>query len=210
MESALKTSLEEKETLLKEIHHRVKNNLQMVSSLLTLQLEQMPDDRSRQLLAESVHRVRSMALIHQHLYGSASLERVDLGAYARNLAEILRLTLAPRARLRVEAAAVEVAVDRAVPVCLILNELLTNAFKYGARGRAEADGEWDVSVELTEAQRQLRLAVRDRGPGLPPDFAVTGHPSLGLQLVMTFARQLRGKVSAASDGGAVFAVEFPA
>jgi PAS domain S-box-containing protein len=212
IEGALKGSLEEKETLLKEIHHRVKNNLQMVSSLLTLQMDQMPDERSRDLLAESVRRVRSMALIHQHLYGSVSLERINLGAYATNLAETLRMTLSPSARLRFVAPGdehVEVAVDRAMPVCLILNELLTNALKYGVADGNRSVADWDVSVELTALIRSARLVVRDRGPGLPPDFTLSDHPSLGLQLVTTLTKQLRGKFSARSDDGAIFEVEFP-
>jgi two-component sensor histidine kinase len=216
MESVLKGSLEEKETLLKEIHHRVKNNLQMVSSLLTLQMDQMPDARSKELLGESVRRVRSMALIHQHLYGSVSLERIDLGAYARNLADTLRFALAPSARLRIDVDPVEVSVDHAAPICLILNELLTNAFKYGAATAsllappvADSIDDWDVLVELREEGRQLELVVRDRGPGLPANFSLRGGNSLGLQLVLTLARQLRGKVDARSDRGAVFSITCP-
>jgi PAS domain S-box-containing protein len=212
IEGALKGSLEEKETLLKEIHHRVKNNLQMVSSLLTLQMDQMPDERSRELLADSVRRVRSMALIHQHLYGSVSLERIDLASYATNLAETLRMTLAPSARLRFTASGdehIEVAVDRAMPVCLILNELLTNALKYGVAASDRSGADWDVTIELIGQPRTAHLIVRDRGPGLSPDFKLSDHPSLGLQLVTTLTRQLRGKVSARNDGGAVFEVEFP-
>jgi PAS domain S-box-containing protein len=219
LEVALKGNLEEKETLLKEIHHRVKNNLQMVASLLTLQMDQMPDDRSRALLAESVRRVRSMALIHQHLYGTVSLERVDLGAYARSLAETLRMTLAPAARLVVDADPVEVSVERAAPAGLLLNELLTNALKYGvpagARARAYDDGAadddaaWHVRIELRARDGAIQLTVRDRGPGLPAGFTLSGHPSLGLQLVTTLVRQLRGKVQARSDGGAVFQIDFP-
>jgi two-component sensor histidine kinase len=209
IEGALKGSLQEKETLLKEIHHRVKNNLQMVSSLLTLQMDQMPDARSRELLAESVRRVRSMALIHQHLYGSVSLERVDLGAYVRNLAETLRMALAPAARMSFDVDSVEVAVERAVPVCLILNELLTNALKYGVAPQGATPRDWDVVVSVKEAGRQARLVVRDRGPGLPDDFRLSGHQSLGLQLVTSLTRQLRGKAGARSEGGALFEVEFP-
>jgi PAS domain S-box-containing protein len=211
IEMDLKVSLEEKETLLKEIHHRVKNNLQMVSSLLTLQLDQMRDEHSRDLLADSVRRVRSMALIHQHLYGSLSLERVDLGAYIRNLAETLRMTLAPSARLHFEFDALDLAVERAVPCGLILNELLTNALKYGIEGdlQQRATRPWDVSVGIQVTQRTGRLIVRDRGPGLPAQFQMTAHPSLGLQLVTTLTKQLRGKVAVRNDAGAVFEVEFP-
>lgn len=209
MEAALKQSLEEKETMLKEIHHRVKNNLQVVSSLLTLQMDQVDDPHTRDLLADSVRRVRSMALIHQHLYGSASLERVELGDYTRSLAEALRVTLAPHARLQVEVSSADLPVDKAVPICLILNELLTNAFKYGAPAapavaRAPTSGDWDVRVVLEASPRELVLRVQDRGPGLPDDFRIEGHTSLGLQLVTSLARQVRGRVSAHADHGAIF------
>jgi PAS domain S-box-containing protein len=213
MEEALRASVAEKETLLKEIHHRVKNNLQMVSSLLTLQLDQMPDERGRALLLESVRRVRSMALIHQHLYGSLSLERIDLGAYARDLSETLRQALAPAARVAVDVESVEITVDRAAPVCLILNELLTNAFKYGAQHAPGAPDDpqrgADVAVVLRVDGRKARLTVRDGGPGLPPDFDVRTSSSLGLQLVTTLTRQLRGRLETRNADGAVFELEFP-
>ncbi len=214
MEAALKQSLEEKDTMLKEIHHRVKNNLQMVSSLLTLQMDQVGDPVTRDHLAEGVRRVRSMALIHQHLYGAASLERVDLGAYARALADALRLTLAPTARVRTDVQSLEVPVDRAVPICLLLNELLTNALKYGTPEPANraADAEWDVRLVVEEVAgppRALRLGVHDRGPGLPANFRLHGHASLGLQLVTTLARQVRATVSSRTDRGAVFEVLAP-
>jgi two-component sensor histidine kinase len=212
MEQARRAAVAEKETLLKEIHHRVKNNLQMVSSLLTLQLDQMPDERGRGLLLESVRRVRSMALIHQHLYGSLSLERIDLGSYARDLSETLRQALAPAARVVVEAQSVEISVDRAAPVCLILNELLTNAFKYGAQRASGAGGEptgADVAVRLRVDDRRVRLSVRDTGPGLPEGFDVRASSSLGLQLVTTLTRQLRGRLDTRNDGGAVFELDFP-
>jgi PAS domain S-box-containing protein len=203
MESLMKQSLEEKDTLLKEIHHRVKNNLQMVSSLLSLQMEQMPEGRAQDLLAESVTRVRSMALIHQHLYGSVSLERVDLANYAKNLAESLRHVLAPEARVEVDADHVEVSVEEAVPTGLILNELLTNALKYG-RGAAGHV----VRTKIREVKREITLEVRDNGSGLPDHFQMRSAGTLGLQLVTTLSRQLRGRVRAYNDGGAVFELVY--
>jgi len=131
-ESALQRSLAEKETLLKEIHHRVKNNLQIVASLLVLQIDRLSSAEGRSLLTDSVQRVQSMALIHQLLYGSTSLEHVDLSAYARTLAESLRNVLSPTTRVRFDTEPVEVSVERAAPIGLLLNELLTNAFKYGS------------------------------------------------------------------------------
>jgi len=210
VEAALKHSLEEKETMLKEIHHRVKNNLQLVSSLLTLQMEQVDLPAVREALGDSVRRVRSMALIHQHLYGSASLERVELGSYAHHLAEALRMTLAPRTRLRADVASVDIPVDKAVPICLLLSELLTNAFKYGLRAPgATGPDEWDVRVGVATDGRTLRVSVSDRGPGLPAGFRIQGHGSLGLQLVSSLTRQVRGEIHARTDGGAVFELLAP-
>ncbi len=212
MEAALKQSLREKETLLKEIHHRVKNNLQIISSLLMLQADKMPSEQGRSRLEESVHRVRSMALIHEQLYGSHSLERIELGTYARQLAESLRGALAPYARVSIDAAPVEVAVEQAVPFGLILNELLTNAFKYGVHRRdssetteSRAD---DVVVQLSRAGTEVTLLVRDFGPGIPAGFDPARSTSLGLQLVRTLTRQLRGKFTFTSEGGASFRLVF--
>jgi len=204
MEGLMKRSLEEKDTLLKEIHHRVKNNLQMVSSLLSLQIEQMPEGKAQALLSESVSRVRSMALIHQHLYGSPSLARVDLGTYAQSLAESLRYVLAPQARVEVEADPVDVSVEEAVPTGLILNELLTNALKYGAGPTSH-----EIKVSIREQKREIRIVVRDFGRGLPEGFHLRGSSTLGLQLVTTLTRQLRGKINAYSDSGAVFELIYP-
>jgi PAS domain S-box-containing protein len=208
MELDLKRSLSEKETLLKEIHHRVKNNLQIVSSLLTLQMEHVPEGTSRALLAESVQRVRSMALIHQHLYGSTSLERIELATYARDLGESLRFALAPSARLQIDANSALVTVEHAVPVGLILNELVTNAFKYGLVPANRADVGYDVLVQIAKRGGEIHLSVRDRGPGLPDEFSVDRTSSLGLQLVRSLTRQVKGKLTARTDEGAVFSVAF--
>jgi PAS domain S-box-containing protein len=203
MEGLMKRSLEEKDTLLKEIHHRVKNNLQMVSSLLSLQMDQMPEGRAQALLAESVTRVRSMALIHQHLYGSPSLARVDLGSYARSLADSLRYVLAPHARVEVESDPVEVSVEEAVPTGLILNELLTNALKYGAGSTDHL-----VKISIHEQKREVRIVVRDFGKGLPEGFQLRGSGTLGLQLVTTLTRQVRGRIQARNEEGAVFELTY--
>jgi PAS domain S-box-containing protein len=212
-EAAGARSLHEKETLLKEIHHRVKNNLQIISSLLMLQREQMPSDRARSLLEESVFRVRSMAFIHQQLYGVESLARIDFGQYAKTLSESLRAALAPQARLKVDAALIEVNVEMAVPLGLILNELVTNAFKYGLRqGGADAKdpvgrtGEFDVIVEVGVGEGRIRVAVSDSGPGMPDGLDVNRSTTLGLQLVRTLNRQLRGRINYAFDHGSRFEV----
>ena len=194
-------SLREKEVLLKEIHHRVKNNLQIISSLLMMQSEQMPSDDARRMMHESVYRVRSMALIHQLFYGSESLEKIDLGAYAKGLSSSLAGVLAPAARITVLAENITVPVDIAVPLGLILNELLTNAFKYGLPTTADAllqahtAGRSDVTVEVSVEGSMLRVAVMDSGPGLPDNVDVATAGTLGLQLVRSLTRQLRGQLT---------------
>ena len=208
MEQAVTQSLQEKETLLKEIHHRVKNNLQIISSLLQLQVDRVPSAEARGALEESVHRVRSMALIHQQLYGAASLERVDLAVYAEQLSEPLRRALAPNARLKLVAPSIEVTVEHAVPFGLILNELLTNAFKYGVPPGGSPDAPCDVTLTLEYDDGMLRLTVQDRGPGLPAGFDVAQGASLGLLLVRTLTRQLRGTFEAFNAGGACFRLSF--
>jgi|GEM_PF-4252345 len=210
MEQQLTESLREKETLLKEIHHRVKNNLQVISGLLSLQSEQMPSERAKDLLLESVHRVRSMALIHEHLYGNDSLRRIDLAAYARRLTDSLRGALAPSVALRLDAEAVELSIEHAVPVGLILNELVTNALKYGLPKEPRPAGrEADVWVRLRRESDRCVLEVQDFGAGLPAGFDLRKTTSLGLHLVRSLTRQLRGTVSSTSAGGLSWRIDFP-
>ena len=210
---AVTASLREKETLIREIHHRVKNNLQIISSLLSLQSEHMPSPEAKNLLEESVQRVRSMALIHQQLYGMESLSRIEFADYARSLSESLRAAMAPDVRLAIDAAPVELTVEIAVPLGLILNELLTNAIKYGkcpadrAEGRAGPD--CDVRVAVRVDGDTLCLTVTDSGVGLPADYRPASATSLGMQLVRTLSRQLRGKLTIDSDRGARFELRCP-
>ena len=218
-QQAVARSLREKETLLKEIHHRVKNNLQIISSLLTLQSAKMPSEDARVMLEESVFRVRSMAMIHQLLYGVDSLERIDFGEYARALSTSLRSALAPYARLRINASTVEFTVETAVPLGLILNELLTNSLKYGMPGPTADDGvaprrtgeDCDILVEFgpVDEDNQVRLAVTDSGNGLPEGFNPHRSNTLGLRLVNSLSRQLRGKLDFDYDHGSRFLVTFP-
>ncbi len=204
----IRRSLAEKETLLKEVHHRVKNNLQIISSLLSLQANARADDVAQPLL-DSAARVRSMALIHQRLYNADDLGHVQFGDYARTLARDLVTSLAPAARVDVEAEETPLTVDQAVPCGLILNELLTNAFKHG-RG---SDGALHVVVRVAHDANDLRFSVTDHGPGLPPDFHPRRSPgtgSLGMHLVTSLARQLRAKVEYANTPGATVTLRVPA
>ncbi len=211
MSLALEQLSNERAVLLREIHHRVKNNLQTVASLLMLQRDQLPSERGRTILDESVLRVRSMALVHEQLYGVASLEKIDIADYAQTLAGTLRELMAPQLSVDVRVSPSEVSVETAVPIGLILNELLTNAFKYGTAVSDEAREALgaDVRVEVGACEGELILAVEDAGVGVPIGLDPHKTPTLGLQLVRSLVRQLRGRLEIRNGPGARFSVRCP-
>jgi PAS domain S-box-containing protein len=206
---ATRLALREKETLLKEVHHRVKNNLQIVSSLLDMQMASARDPESMPSLRESGLRVRSMALVHQALYGHDSLARVDFGQYVRDLARGVQGSLRPDVRVDVRADEIEIAMDRAVPLGLALNELLTNSFKYGIPAASPPASPPAIVVTWTAHAGQFRLAVIDQGPGLEraPDASTQ---SLGLRLVLNLTRQVGGAFAhRRTEAGSVFEISGP-
>jgi len=192
-------TLAEREVLLKEVHHRVKNNLQIVSSLLGMQADRATGP-THAALTDSVRRVRSMALIHQMLYGDGDLSKVELGQYARMLVGQVRGSLGAAAEVEVEADRVEISVEKAIPCGLILNELVTNALKHGG----SADGVCRLRVRVCGAAAAFSMIVSDQGPGLPADFESRQRKSLGLQVIRALVRQLGGHLSYRSEGGAIF------
>ncbi|ATC65035.1 hypothetical protein CMV30_14295 [Nibricoccus aquaticus] len=207
-EETIRTSLAEKEVLLKEIHHRVKNNMQIISSLLNLQLGHLHDETSRRLFAESQGRIASMALIHEKLYQSSDLGHIDFADYLRDLTENLVAAFGVSTRgiaFDLHVASIELGIDTAIPCGLIVNELVSNACKHafapGTPGRIE--------ISLTRASAdQFRLVVRDNGRGIPADFDLRQTKSLGMQLVKTLVRQLRGDLQIEPGPGAAFAITF--
>ncbi|GAB4545113.1 MAG: hypothetical protein Kow0063_39040 [Anaerolineae bacterium] len=221
-EERIEASLREKEVLLKEIHHRVKNNLQIVSSLLNLQSNHIDDPQVLRVLCDSRHRIRSMALIHEKLYKSYDLARVDFADYIRDLAAYLFRSYGDLARtiaLKVETENVFLGIDSAVPCGLILNELLSNSLKHAfpvgqlPPGQRTSDGDQkEIRVELrTGIDHRLSLIVSDNGVGLPPDLDFRDTPSLGLQLVNTLVRQLDGTFELDRQGrGTTFRIDFGA
>lgn len=208
-EEALQTSLREKEVLLKEIHHRVKNNLQVISSLLNLQSGAASDPAVLAMLAESRNRIKSMALIHEKLYQSKGLARIDFAEYVRSLTNHLYRTYVVNSNLiRLELAVenVQLNVDAAIPCGLMLNELVSNSLKYafphGQSGK--------ICVKLARAgDDRLILIVHDNGVGLPQDLDVKNSKSLGLKLVQILSKQLEGDLSFHSENGTEFRVAFP-
>lgn len=206
-ESRLRDSLLEKEVLLKEVHHRVKNNLQIISSLLFLQQEGIEDPAIQELFDESRSRIASMALVHEELYRSGDLGRVDVKEYLERLAPRVIQTLRGGKRLEIvlELAVCHLPVDKAIPFGLIINELLTNAIKHGFEGR-EA-GEIRLVVAVQDAF--VRAEVADDGVALPGGFHPESCKTLGMQLVVQLTRQLRGALTFGSGQGTVFRLSFP-
>lgn len=207
-EERLRASLGEKEVMLKEIHHRVKNNMQVISSLVSLQSTEIRDESAREALEDVTHRVRSMALVHEKLYQSADLARVDLAEYAESLLHYLWRAHGARSsgiRLALDLASAPVSVEAAVPFGLILNELVGNALKHAFADRAE--GRVEVALRGGPDGR-IALRVRDDGPGLPAELDWQTPSTLGLRLVGMLARQLRGDLAVAAGGGAEFALQF--
>jgi PAS domain S-box-containing protein len=214
-ERALKASLEEKEVLLREIHHRVKNNLQVISSLLSLQARAISDEKARQELAESRGRVRSIALLHERLYQSKDLARIDMGTYARELLASLLQTYALQGAVAIEVHSdgVFLGIDVAVPVGLVLNELVTNSLKHAfPPGVPSAIARPWIRVEFHREAGEVALLVHDNGVGLPMGAAEAAKPkSFGLELVRMLARQLDATFVIETNGGtrATFRLKTP-
>ena len=212
-EEKIRAALTEKTVLLKEIHHRVKNNLQVISSLLNLQSSGISDTRTRELFTESQNRIRSMALVHEQLYRTRDLSSIDCAEYLKSLATNLFRSYGGETRgieLRIEAAGMTVGVDAAIPCGLIVNELVSNALKHGFNGSNDGPSRPEIVVRFARMEGEnLELSVADNGKGFPDevDFRSTG--SLGLQLVNILVEQLGGTVSLDRSAGTRFAVTFP-
>ncbi len=208
-EARVKASLAEKEVLLKEIHHRVKNNLQIISSLLNLQSRHAADRLTREMFKESRSRVKSMALIHEQLYESEDLARINTADYIQRLtADLFRSYKLDSSdvALSLNVSHVLLGVDVAIPCGLILNELVSNslqhAFPKGRKG--------EVCVDLNAVEHdELTLTVSDNGVGLPEALDFRRSESLGLQLVNTLVEQLKGTIEHAGNHGTEFKVTFP-
>ncbi|PSB17610.1 PAS domain S-box protein [Phormidesmis priestleyi ULC007] len=207
-EDRVLASLEEKEVLLKEIHHRVKNNLQVISSLLKLQAGYIKDDRILEVFKESQNRVRAMALIHEKLYQSEDLAKTDFAEYIRSLVTDLFRSYSVSSRLiklNVYVKDVRLSIDTAIPCGLIINELISNSLKYAfSAGQAG-----EISIRLfSEAENYYTLIVQDNGSGFPTDLNFRNTKSLGLQLVCSLTKQLHGTIDLECQRGAVFKISF--
>lgn len=203
----LQGSVEEKEVLLREIHHRVKNNMQIISSLLNLQSTYIKDSMVREIFKESQNRVKSMALIHEKLYQSKALANIDTDEYVRALTTDLVRSYGAlgRVTLKIDVGDISLGVDTAIPCGLIINELVSNSLKH-----AFPDGEGEINVRIRSVEDRIELTVADNGVGMP-DTNFRNIKTLGLQLVTILIEdQLNGEITLEKEEGTAFYITFRA
>jgi len=207
-EKKVAASLKEKDILLREIHHRVKNNLQIISSLLRLQSRKIEDNSMQEIFQVSQQRIRSIALIHENLYRSDDLGQIDFSKYIRNLTSHLSSINAADAKginFKISTDNIFLDINRAIPCGLLLNELITNALKYAFP--EETKGEIKIELERYK-QNKLRLSIADNGIGFPKVLDFRKTESLGLQLVNSLISQLNGTIKMQQKNGTKFTLVF--
>ncbi|MBF0344007.1 MAG: PAS domain S-box protein [Nitrospirae bacterium] len=207
-ENALQRSLKEKELLLKEIHHRVKNNLQVISSLIGLQVEYMGNTACKDMLMESQNRIRSIALVHDKLYRTDGLAEIDLKGYVMNLANDLFLSFGcdtSKIILLLDIDSIYIGIDIAIPCGLIINELFSNILKHAFPDKR--GGEIKISIHLLDKDK-IELRLSDNGIGIPENIDIKKSESLGLHIVYTLVRQLRGTIELNIERGTKIIIKF--
>ena len=208
-EEKVLASLREKEILLKEIHHRVKNNLQIISSLLELQCEYIHDEQPLRLFRESQDRIKTMALVHERLYATADLASINVREYLESLTKQLVFSYVADPddiELYFEFAEFCLGIEEAIPCGLIVNELVSNSLKHAFPEKPE--GKIAVTCH-TEEENMVVLTVCDNGVGIPDELDLNRTETLGMQIVCLLTKQLRGTIKIQSEGGASFTIRFP-
>jgi len=204
---ALQTSMTEKEALLREVHHRVKNNMQVITSLLSLQANKVQDKRLDEEFKYAQYRIRSMAMIHEMLYGTGNLASVDFEQYLQEL--IAKLVVSMKGQnnkieTHLDASGIQLNIDTAVPAGLLVNELLTNALRHGFPG----DSSGRISVSIKKLPEHYELNISDNGVGFPTDFDFGNNKALGLALVDTLVIQLDGTIQRDLADGTTYLIRF--
>jgi PAS domain S-box-containing protein len=205
-QNEINKTLKEKEMLLKEIHHRVKNNLMVISSLLNLQSKYIHDEEALDIFRESQNRAKSMALIHERLYRSTDLKRIDFGDYIRTLSNDLYHTYMPeenRIDLNMDLENLMVDINTTVPLGLIVNELITNSMKHAFK-----EGEGEINIIFHKKGDEFTLIIGDNGVGLPADLDFRNTETLGLQLVNNLTAQIDGAIELERSHGTRFKITF--
>lgn len=207
MVEQLNKVIKEKDILLKEVHHRVKNNFQIISSLLRLQQKKVFDKDTIDILLESENRIKSIAMVHESLYNSADIVNIDFGKYIGALVKNLVESYNGRTRLvkfNIESAKCNVGVDIALPCALIINELVSNSFKHGFD---DSPGP-EMNIKFLKTSNQYDLIVNDNGVGYPDSFYVKQTDTLGIMLIKTLVKQLGGEVEFKNNPGAEVLIKF--
>jgi two-component sensor histidine kinase/ligand-binding sensor domain-containing protein len=204
----LNVAIEEKDILLKELHHRVKNNLQIITGLLELQKEQLTDEKAIQALNEGQIRLTSIALIHQNFYGGTNLEKISFYAFLLNLTTHAKEIFENENRFIeyiIHPNEINIDIDNAIPLGLIVNELLTNSYKYIPLAQTKKSVE--INLQIID-DGTYELTFKDNGPGLPPNINFDNSQTLGLKLIRGLSQQIRGSVTYHYDHGSVFTIKF--
>ena len=208
-EEKIKESLREKEILLREIHHRVKNNMQIISSLLNLQASVVSDKKDIEMLRDSQNRIKSMSLIHEKLYGSEDLAHIDINDYNNDLTRYIfqfHKTVLNNVALKIDIENIWLGIDTAIPCGLIINELVSNSLKHAFPENRQ--GEVRITLRKTD-EDEIALTVSDNGIGIPEDVDISSSKSLGLLLVNTLSKeQLQGKIELDRTEGTKFCITF--
>lgn len=205
-EERLEASVQEKEVLLREIHHRVKNNLQVISSLLKLQADYAKNEPAGVALQQSQNRIKAMALVHEELYGAKDLAKIDLELYIRSLTRYLIRSygVERRIELKLDTEKVFLGLDRSIPFGLIINEIVTNCIKHAFPGGKEGE----ISITLHSEKGKTKLAISDNGIGISESLDMQNPKSFGLALVYSLVRQLKGTIEINSNDGTEIKIAF--
>jgi two-component sensor histidine kinase len=206
-EEILRKALEERTVLLRELYHRVKNNMQVIISLISLQARKIDDPRLKQMMEETQNRIRAMALVHERLYKSENLSEIDLGDYIPLLVTQIFSSHLPGSRKVKKVLEIDhamVTIEIAVPIGLIVTELVSNTFKHAFPGEMTGT----LSVFLRKKDKTITLTVSDDGVGMPENSDWRNLPTLGLHLVQSLVEQLQGTIDFHGDHGTTFTIRF--
>jgi two-component sensor histidine kinase len=207
-EEKLIASLQEKETLIREIHHRVKNNLQIISGLLDMTRMRTPDSTTNSILTDMMLKIKTMAQIHTRLYESKQFDKINMDVQIRDqVADLSNIYGRAGAEIscEIDAGDIYLPVDQAIPCALAVNEILSNAFKHAFKGKKQGN----LRISATQADDHIRIIIHDDGVGIPEDLDVYQTTSLGFKLIRSLVTQLKGSVTIIRTHGTEVTVEFP-
>lgn len=207
VEQEIIKSLEEKSILLKEVHHRVKNNLQIISSLLNLQSRYLKDEETNAMFSETKNRIKAIALVHEKLYKSSDVQHVNLKKYLQSIVDLLQDSFDFGYSIRLNSDGLannKIKIEKAMPCGLIINELVSNSIKYAFVNQKSGE----ITITVSENHGQYSISVADNGVGLPDDFSFDSINSLGFEIILSLVEQLNGSIDFENEKGVNFIINF--